>query len=241
MEQDEDVLGQIKKLRAKVQAEKAALQSEEAEVAQAEARQAEQAEKLNGLVAERESKIGALDDARSEKQVVAKKAEQDKALWEKQEDDLQRESAGIEAELRKISGSSGGGSVVQGTGQMIWPVNGRLSSRFGYRIHPISKVRKLHTGIDIAAGSGTSIKAADAGTVVFAGWRGGYGKTIIVSHGSGLATLYAHQSALLVGSGARVGKGQVIGKVGSTGYSTGPHLHFEVRKNGSPVDPLSYL
>jgi murein DD-endopeptidase MepM/ murein hydrolase activator NlpD len=241
MEQDENVLGQIKRLRAQVQAEKEALQAEEAQQAQVEAQQAEQARKLNGLVAERESKLDSLDDAKAEKQRVADKAAQDKVLWEKQEDELLRESAGIAAELRKLSSSSGGGPVVRGSGQMIMPVAGRLSSRFGYRTHPISGVRKLHTGLDIAAPSGTPIKAADDGTVVFAGWRGGYGKTLIVSHGNGLATLYAHQSALLVGSGARVGKGQVIGRVGSTGYSTGPHLHFEVRKNGSPVDPLSYL
>jgi murein DD-endopeptidase MepM/ murein hydrolase activator NlpD len=99
----------------------------------------------------------------------------------------------------------------------------------------------MHTGIDISAGTGTSIRAASAGTVVSAGWRGGYGKCVVISHSGGLATLYAHQSEILVEVGQTVKRGEVIGKVGSTGYSTGPHLHFEVRANGSPVDPMGYL
>jgi murein DD-endopeptidase MepM/ murein hydrolase activator NlpD len=121
------------------------------------------------------------------------------------------------------------------------PVPGAITSGFGYRMHPIFHVRKLHTGVDMHAGMGESIKAAAAGTVVFAGWRGGYGKCVIIDHGGGLATLYAHQSEILVSVGQVVKRGVVIGKVGSTGYSTGPHLHFEVRVNGTPVDPVGYL
>jgi murein DD-endopeptidase MepM/ murein hydrolase activator NlpD len=262
MKQDEEVLSQIKRLKQKVTADKAALHEEENRLSEVETKQVTQTKALNALVAERAGKLDSLADARGAKQAVVKKAEQDKTSWEQQEDQLLNESNSIEAELRRLatakpktgssSGSSSGGSgsgsgggdagtVTKGSGQMAWPLNARLSSPFGYRIHPIFKTRKMHTGIDLAAPSGTPIRAADGGTIVFAGWRGGYGKTVIVQHGNGLATLYAHLSSIKVGSGQSVGKGDVVGLVGSTGYSTGPHLHFEVRKNGSPVNPLSYL
>jgi murein DD-endopeptidase MepM/ murein hydrolase activator NlpD len=99
----------------------------------------------------------------------------------------------------------------------------------------------MHEGIDIAAPAGTPIRAAAAGTVIYAGWLGGYGNLIVLDHGSGLSTAYAHQSALAAGQGQQVAQGQVIGYVGDTGHSFGPHLHFEVRVNGVPVDPLGYL
>ncbi|MEE8600241.1 M23 family metallopeptidase [Euzebya tangerina] len=128
--------------------------------------------------------------------------------------------------------SSGGFSI---------PVAGRVSSEFGYRIHPISGVSKLHAGMDIAAPGGTPIGAAGAGTVIFAGWRGGYGNAVIIDHGGGITTLYAHQSQLASSTGDVVSQGQVIGYVGTTGYSTGNHLHWEVRDAGSPVDPRSHM
>jgi murein DD-endopeptidase MepM/ murein hydrolase activator NlpD len=249
MKQDEEVLTQIKTLRQRVADEKLALQREETRLGEVETRQAEQTRALNALVAERETKLASLDEAKRAKKAVVKKAEEDKDSWEKQENQLLEESKSIEAELRRAtapkpsSGASGGSqaTVSKGTGQMAYPVQGRLSSPYGYRIHPIFKTRKMHTGIDLSAPSGTPIRAADGGTVLFSGWRGGYGKTVIVQHGNGLATLYAHMSAIHVGTGQSVDKGGVLGLVGSTGYSTGPHLHFEVRKNGSPVNPLSYL
>ncbi|MCX6372704.1 MAG: M23 family metallopeptidase [Actinobacteria bacterium] len=124
---------------------------------------------------------------------------------------------------------------------MMWPVNASVGSPFGWRIHPILGYRKFHTGIDLGVAYGTPIHAADSGTVIYATWMGGYGNVIIIDHGRGISTLYAHQSSLAVGTGTRVVRGQVIGYVGSTGFSTGPHLHFEVRVNGNPVDPMGYL
>ncbi len=122
-----------------------------------------------------------------------------------------------------------------------WPVNARVSSGFGYRVHPIFGTKRLHKGLDLGAGSGTAITAAKGGTVLSAGWQGGYGNTVVISHGDGISSLYAHQSEIAVSAGQEVSRGDVIGYVGSTGWSTGPHLHFEIRVNGSAVDPLPYM
>jgi murein DD-endopeptidase MepM/ murein hydrolase activator NlpD len=126
-------------------------------------------------------------------------------------------------------------------GRFIWPVNGSVGSGFGPRIHPISGGSRMHTGVDIGASSGTPIKAADDGIVVMAGPNGGYGNWTLIDHGGGLATGYGHQSSIGVSRGQRVSRGEVIGRVGSTGASTGPHLHWEVRVNGNPVDPMRWI
>ncbi len=131
------------------------------------------------------------------------------------------------------SGSSSYDSSPSSSG-LIWPVSGPVVSGYGMRWG------RMHTGIDIAVGYGTPIHAAASGTVIFAGWMGGYGNFVIVDHGGGLSTAYAHQSSIAVGGGT-VSQGQVLGYVGCTGHCFGPHLHFEVRINGSAVDPLGYL
>ena len=122
-----------------------------------------------------------------------------------------------------------------------FPADGPISSPFGERMHPIFHEMRMHTGIDIGAGYGSPVRAAASGTVVVAGYVSGYGTAIVVDHGGGLATLYGHLSRLGVHVGSRVGAGQQIGNVGNTGNSTGPHLHFEVRVNGTPVNPMKYL
>lgn len=144
---------------------------------------------------------------------------------------LERESARVQRELQGVAvpGSSGG------SGQLAWPVDGPLTSPFGQRWG------RLHAGLDIAPPDGTPIRAAGAGTVVLAGPQGGYGNFTCVQHTSALTTCYAHQSLIQTRVGAQVARGDVIGAVGNTGNSTGPHLHFETRLNGSPVDPMSYL
>lgn len=149
---------------------------------------------------------------------------------------LEADARAIQDEINRLARSDG-----SNPGILNWPVSGSVSSGFGYRIHPISGARKLHTGLDISAGSGTTIYAAGPGTVILASWYGGYGNTVIVDHGGGLTTLYAHQSSMNVSVGTIVSSQSVVGYVGSTGYSTGPHLHFETREWGVPVNPMNYL
>ncbi len=150
--------------------------------------------------------------------------------------ELEQESAEIEALIRRLQ-SGPGPRLGRSLTAFIWPLRGVLTSRFGFRRHPIFRIRQFHQGLDVSAARGTPVKAAYGGTVLFAGWYGGYGKLVILDHGQGTSTLYGHLSAILVSPGQRVPQGHVIGRVGSTGYSTGPHLHFEVRQNGKPVDP----
>ena len=142
----------------------------------------------------------------------------------------------------------GGASVGEATGNMVWPTPGftRISSPYGYRIHPTIKARQFHRGIDIAGSPdkaimGTGVLASDNGTVVIATEKGSYGKYIKIDHENGYVTLYAHLSAISVKQGQKVAKGATIGKVGSTGRSTGPHLHYEIMKNGATVNPLDYV
>jgi murein DD-endopeptidase MepM/ murein hydrolase activator NlpD len=120
----------------------------------------------------------------------------------------------------------------------IWPLRGPIVSRFGYRVYPW---KGLHTGIDIKGSYGAPVHAAADGIVSFAGWKRGYGKTVIIKHVRGTSTLYAHSCKLMVTAGKQVKKGQLICYVGNTGYTTGPHLHYEVRKNNRPINPVAYL
>lgn len=139
------------------------------------------------------------------------------------------------------SSDSGSYSYTTGTGVLSWPVNGPITSPYGYRTHPIFGTTIFHAGIDIGVDYGTPVHAADSGTVIYAGWISGYGNAVIIDHGNGLQTLYGHNQSLAVSEGQSVSKGDVVAYAGSTGNSTGPHVHFEVDQNGSPVDPMGYL
>lgn len=163
-----------------------------------------------------------------------------RADYERRIVDLRAESESISALLRQRQADQA--PPAEGSGALGYPLaNAVVTSHFGFRTHPIFGTRRLHAGTDFRGATGTPILAADGGTVVFAGPRGGYGNTVIIDHGGSLATLYAHQSRLAVTSGEPVQRGQTIGAVGSTGFSTGPHLHFEVRVGGTPVNPLNYF
>jgi murein DD-endopeptidase MepM/ murein hydrolase activator NlpD len=153
---------------------------------------------------------------------------------------LQAVSAQLAARINSAQAASAATSLAvssdttPSSSGLIWPVSGPVVSGFGWRWG------RMHEGIDIAAGYGTPIVSSAAGVVIYAGWMGGYGNLVIVDHGGGLATAYAHMSSFAVGGGP-VGQGQTLGYVGCTGHCFGPHLHFEVRVNGGAVDPLGYL
>ena len=195
-------------------------------------------ELLGRLKTEEENRQSVLLVSRGEQTRLQQELLQDEAELKKQLDQFEKEAKDLEQVLLKLQSE---GDYIGGI--MKWPVTGhtRISSPYGNRIHPILKTNRFHSGIDIPAPTGTNIVAAAAGRVAFAGTQGGYGRTIILDHGGGIMTLYAHNSQLMVSEGAQVTQGSVIAKAGSTGMSTGPHLHFEVRENGKYVDPMPWL
>jgi murein DD-endopeptidase MepM/ murein hydrolase activator NlpD len=188
-----------------------------------------------------QGKRDAVDDVRDDKQRVLRGVRAHAHEIHEDIDALQREQARIEAKIREAQGygTSIPAGPIRGGGRFIWPVNGTLTSGFGYRVGP--GITRFHQGLDIGAAEGTPIRAGGDGTVILAGYNGGYGNYTCIDHGGGVSTCYAHQSAMHVSSGQHVNQGQVIGLVGNTGYSFGAHLHFEVRVNGTAVQPLNYL
>lgn len=177
---------------------------------------------------------------RSERANLLTTLEASEASYTELVDSLEAESNKLEQELKEQLEKQRFSGQTPGKGGLLWPADGRISSRYGYRTHPIYGTRRLHTGIDIAAPNGRPIIAVADGKVLSAGWRGGYGLAVVIDHGGGMATLYAHQSRLTVGAGEVVEQGQKIGEIGSTGNSTGNHVHFEVRINGEPRDPMGW-
>lgn len=157
--------------------------------------------------------------------------------------ELEAQRAAEAAAAAAAAGGSGGGGSANASGSFMWPVASYVyvSSRFGLRVHPITGQKKSHTGIDIASNQGTAVYASDGGSVTLAGWNGGYGNCIMIDHGNGYVTLYGHLSSISVSVGQTVSQGTTIGAVGSTGNSTGPHLHFEVLKNGTRIDPEQFF
>ena len=163
---------------------------------------------------------------------------QERRAFERMVRELEEDSRQLEVLIRRSQRSTSRGvALARSLSGFIWPARGVFTSGFGIRRHPIFRIRRMHTGQDIAAPYGTPVQAASDGRVIYTGWFGGYGKIVVVDHGDGVSTLYAHLSKILTRSGARLRRGEVVGRIGSTGYSTGPHVHFEVRVNGRPIDP----
>ena len=237
-----------------IRQERAAIETAKQEL---ETQRARQAQLRDQAAAKRDE----IESRRKEQQAILYQAQNDKAVAEQAYNEYQQSSQAIAEMLRQraadraaqaaaaaaqASSGGGGGSSdsyqpVSGSGAMIWPVNGVVTSPYGYRTHPIFGTTIYHSGMDIGVDYGTPVHAADGGVVVEAGWISGYGYAVIIDHGNGLSTLYGHNQELAVSEGQAVSQGQVIAYAGSTGNSTGPHVHFEVRANGDPVDPSAYL
>lgn len=185
-------------------------------------------------------KLAGLNETVSVKTKYLTQLKTDQKDLERSIDEIQKKADELEAELKRIASSSTTSKYTGGT--MTWPLPGYygISSYFGNRLHPVLKVYKMHTGVDIAGAgcNGKNVVAAADGKVITAGWISGYGYTVMIDHGGGIVTLYAHSQKLLVKKGDKVKAGDVIMLVGSTGYATGPHVHFEVRVNGKYVNPL---
>ncbi len=226
IEQDRDLLKELEENKAIVEEKKKSLEDK---------------------TKEQENLKVSLESDNSKLEADKEEIENLKAELTKEEEDLESKIADIiakeEAASNSQSSSSGGSSSSAVITDGSWPVPGYSgnSSSYGWRIHPILGTKKFHTGLDIPAPKGTPVTSFDDGTVIYSGVQGSYGNTVMINHGNGVVTLYAHNSSLNVSVGQKVKKGQVIAKVGSTGRSTGPHSHFEVRVNGQHTNPLSYF
>lgn len=222
VQHDVDLLKQLKEQRDLIEDKKVQLENHKSQ--------------LIIMKSSMEEKKQSLQVNRGEQERLRSRLQNDKVEIAKQLDALEREARLLEDQLRKLQSS---GAYIGG--QMQWPVPGysRISSPYGNRIHPILKTPRFHSGIDIPAPTGTPIVAAAQGKVVVSRDQGGYGRTVVIDHGGGIMTLYAHNSKLLVSEGQQVTRGQRIALAGSTGMSTGPHLHFEVRENGKTLNPTT--
>jgi len=238
--QDERIATDLDDAHTKLQQTRARTEQAKADATRSEATIAAgvEAQRLtrDRMVASRD----ALVSARQEKSSALARVQEDKASFVAEAESLESQSAALAARIaaaQQAAAQSAEPSPAPppSTGALGWPVAGPVTSGFG------SRWGRMHDGIDIGVPVGTPVHAAAAGTVIYAGWMSGYGNIVVIDHGNGLSTAYAHNSQLIVGQGASVGKGFVIALSGNTGHSTGPHVHFEVRLNGSPVDPLGYL
>ena len=214
-------------------AEKTAIETSQKELEQDKTAK----EKLVASAADRKKEA---EKKQAAKQAIIDKMETDRATQERIINENLAASKEVEQMIRN-SRYQPASPALSGGGALNWPLGGPITSPFGWRVHPITGASRFHSGIDIGGDYGDTIHAAGAGIVSYAGWISGYGYAVIIDHGGGISTLYGHNQALLVSEGQSVSQGQAIAECGSTGNSTGPHCHFEVRVDGEPVDPMGYL
>ena len=233
MDYDKRIVEEYKTLKAQIETQKAALESDRKDKQD----YADDLEQAYEEIEAQKKEYKALK-AKVDSDLALKKAEAERMLRE--QDEINDEIAALS---RQETAASGGGGGKVYSGSLVWPCPSysRISSQYGYRTHPISGTRKLHKGLDIAASSGNPVIAAASGTVVKSYFSSSYGNYVVISHGGGLMTAYAHMTRRLVSAGQTVAAGQQVGTVGSTGNSTGPHLHFEVYVGGSTTNPMNYF
>ncbi|MEN9231051.1 MAG: peptidoglycan DD-metalloendopeptidase family protein [Thermostichus sp. DG02_5_bins_236] len=231
IEADRQLIQDLQVTATEVDQQRIALEVQRNEISLILQELAAQKNQLQQQAATQEQLVGRLANERASFEAAQRRLEADS----------QQLTGLIQQLIAQQAQQRGGGDPVQGTGRLVAPVGGPITSPFGWRVHPIYRTRRFHAGIDFGVPTGTPVRAADRGTVIYAGWYGGYGNTVIINHGGGITTLYAHNSRVAVGVGQSVQRGQTIAAAGSTGLSTGPHVHFEVRVNGQPVDPRRYL
>lgn len=235
--QDERIAASVKSARDGVADARRRTSAARVEAARVEAAVSSATAEQRGIVTRLVTSRDALVAARREKSATLASIESDRESTLAEIDALEQQSAALAARIREAQQRASTPATVapSGSGMLGWPVSGPVTSSYGVRWG------RMHEGIDIAVGEGTPVHAAAAGTVIYAGWMGGYGNLVVVDHGNGLSTAYAHNSSLAVAVGQSVAAGEVVSYSGNTGNSTGPHVHFEVRMNGSAVDPLGYL
>ncbi|MDQ4064815.1 MAG: peptidoglycan DD-metalloendopeptidase family protein [Actinomycetota bacterium] len=234
LDADSALIDEISVLRDGLETRRAEVERRQNEIAEAKLQLQIDRQSVDAIHDQRAAVLAEKRAIVAEKRSILSNVRGKQRYWE-------RLQARAESQIDALRLSMSSGPLPSGGGQLLWPAAGAMTSGFGYRTHPIFGDTRMHTGIDIAAPYGAPVIAADRGTVVFAGVMSGYGNAIVIDHGGGLATTYNHLSSFLVATGSSVGRGSQIGAVGCTGYCTGPHLHFEVRVNGSPVDPMPYL
>ncbi len=239
-----DFLMRIDMLEIIIQQDLVLLEEIKADKALIEEQKALKEKRFNDLIELRQIKansISELSGLQGQKAEKLEAIEKDKKAAEAAFAAMEAASNDIAAQIRKIQEASKDKGVFNGVFKWPLPGHSRITSDYGMRFHPTLKQNKLHTGVDIGAPNGTTIIAAESGTVIFSGWNNAYGQMVIIDHGGGISSLYAHMSKIAVSDGKAVSQGATVGYVGSTGWSTGNHLHFEVRVNGSPVNPWTYL
>lgn len=241
--QDIDIVERIEKVKAAIEEQKLHIEQTKAEVNTKRVQLVDEERKIKDLTEAKLAQKKALEQENQKKETLLGQIKENRAAYELAEDELLESSNSLVSRIKQLEQSLSKRKIGRGSyasSGFAWPTEGPLTSSFGMRMHPILGYNRMHNGIDIGAPYGQNVVAAQDGIIIQAGWIKGYGNTVIVAHGDGISSLYAHLSRILTSEGESVSRGSTIAQIGSTGLSTGPHLHFEIRKNGEPQNPMNW-